>query len=393
MDDLARELELARRELAPQWNEERSARLFAGTLQRRRRQAVRRTAVASILAVCAAGSIFAVLQPGAPDERVADTANPGAIAGPRSAHKLRLSDGSSAELVGERSELEVIHNSSTHVELRLLSGRAHFAVVPNAHRSFTVAVHPYRIEVIGTEFDVARSERQVEVRVEHGKVRVYGPQGAKDVAAGQVAHFDARPGQAAAEAIDPAADDLEPEPAVDDEPEPDHEAHPGRARARSSAAKRRTGPLPSWRSLSQSGDYEAAFASLSRGEVVEDDPAALMDAADAARLSNHPQSAVQYLERVVQNHGSSPVAPLAAFTLGRVYLDRLGQPDRAAQAFELSRALAPNGSLAQDALAREVEALSKGGNAHKAYLRAQKYLERYPNGRRVRAVQLYGGTD
>jgi transmembrane sensor len=94
---------------------------------------------------------------------------------------------------------------------------------------------------------------------------------------------------------------------------------------------------------------------------------------------------------VVRDHGKSPVAPLAAFTLGRVYLDKLGQPDKAATAFERARGLAPTGSLAQDALAREVEALSKGGNAQRAYLRAQQYLRQYPTGRRLRAVQLYGG--
>jgi transmembrane sensor len=76
-----------------------------------------------------------------------------------------------------------------------------------------------------------------------------------------------------------------------------------------------------------------------------------------------------------------------------VYLDKLGQPDRAAAAFELARTLAPNGSLAQDALAREVEALSKGGSAQKAYLRALEYLQLYPTGRRLRAVQLYGGLE
>jgi transmembrane sensor len=118
-----------------------------------------------------------------------------------------------------------------------------------------------------------------------------------------------------------------------------------------------------------------------------------MDAADAARLSGHAEHAVEYLAQVVSRHRNSPVAPLAAFTLGRVYLDKLGQPDKAADAFELAQALAPNGSLAQDALAREVEALSKGGSAQKAYLRAQEYLRRYPNGQRRRAVQLYGGLE
>jgi transmembrane sensor len=154
-----------------------------------------------------------------------------------------------------------------------------------------------------------------------------------------------------------------------------------------------TGALASWRSLSQSGQYDAAFDALQRTSGVENDPAALMDAADAARLSGHAQSAVQYLVRVVNEHKGSPVAPLAAFTLGRVYLDKLGQPDKAADAFQRARALAPNGSLAQDALAREVEALSKGGNAQKAYVRAREYMQQYPNGRRLRAVQLYGGIE
>jgi transmembrane sensor len=93
----------------------------------------------------------------------------------------------------------------------------------------------------------------------------------------------------------------------------------------------------------------------------------------------------------VSRHAASPVAPLAAFTLGRVYIVQLGQPDQAAASFERASKLSPQGSLAQDALAREVEALSKGGNAQKANQRAQEYLRSYPNGRRLRAVQLYGG--
>jgi transmembrane sensor len=87
------------------------------------------------------------------------------------------------------------------------------------------------------------------------------------------------------------------------------------------------------------------------------------------------------------------VAPLAAFTLGRVYLDHLGQPHRAAESFGLARRLAPAGSLAQDALAREVESLSKGGDEREANVKAKEYLRDYPRGRRLRAVQLYGGIE
>jgi transmembrane sensor len=157
--------------------------------------------------------------------------------------------------------------------------------------------------------------------------------------------------------------------------------------------KARAGDRPSWRSLSKNGDYDAAYALIAQGTEVDDDPAALMDAADAARLSGHPAGAVKYLERVLAEHRNSPVAPLAAFTLGRVYLDHLGQPHRAAESFALARRLEPAGSLAQDALAREVESLSKGGEEREANLKAKEYLRSYPNGRRVRAVQLYGGIE
>jgi transmembrane sensor len=387
MDKLMHELEEAREGLAPLWDEERSARLYAGTLQRKRRRAVQRGAAVSVSALCAVVA-FAVVFDREPIEP--------AVAAPSVGHTLRLADGSSAQLVGTRSELEVTHNSAQRVALKLLSGRAHFDVVPNTQRSFVVEVDPYRVEVIGTIFDVEREAGQLSVQVTRGKVRVYGPSGARDVAAGQLERFvlgsaPSAPTPAAGAPSGEAGSDV---PALEGEGEPveaDEPSQPSQpTRARARHGRRNTSGMPSWRSLSQSGQYEAAFESLRRGEAVEDDAAALMDAADAARLSEHPANAVQYLERVVSRHAQSPVAPLAAFTLGRVYLDKLGQPERAAQAFETARLLAPAGSLAQDALAREVEALSKGGNAQKASIRAQEYLERYPNGRRVRAVQLYG---
>jgi transmembrane sensor len=157
------------------------------------------------------------------------------------------------------------------------------------------------------------------------------------------------------------------------------------------SAGRDEAPRAVWRSLSQSGDYEGAYQLLAQGTAVDDNSEALMDAADAARLSGHPDASVTYLRRVLRNHRESPVAPLAAFTLGRVLLERLGQPSEAADAFATARSLAPEGSLAQDALAREVEAWSKAGHPHEAYERARLYVENYPRGRRLRAVQLYGG--
>jgi transmembrane sensor len=414
MDRLAQDLDLARQELTPDWTPERSARLYAGALQVGRRRTVRRIGQLSLTAVAAAALLALGLRTGGPlaqgsaagrngasmlatrgDQTVGTRADQTSDKD-RSVHTLRLADGSRAELVGEHSELEVTHNTADRIGLRLVAGRAHFEVVHDPMRSFVVEAHPYRVEVIGTIFDVERSESEVGVSVRRGKVRVYGPRGAEDLVAGQIKRFalnePTEATAAAAPTAPPVADEAQgSDDEAGDEPSEDQkERVPAHARPRS---VKRAATGASWRSLSQSGQYEAAFESLRKSSAVEDDPAALMDAADAARLSGHAQDAVQYLARVVSDHRRSPVAPLAAFTLGRVYLDKLGQPERAAESFGLARALAPNGSMAQDALAREVEALSKGGNAQKAYVRAREYLGLYPNGRRLRAVQLYGGLE
>jgi transmembrane sensor len=394
MGKLAEDVALASAELSPAWDGERSERLFSG-IQRKQREHTRNVRIASVLAVAVVigAGAFSIRGNGAEVVAVQDkpAAQVGALADAqpvsgtiREGHTIRLLDGSRAQLSGAQSELEIVRNDRERVGLKLLQGRAHFNVVPNAKRSFEVDAAPYRVVVLGTVFDVERSAQHVAVSVERGRVRVYGPQGAEDLLPGQSKRFEVvAAASAGAAPIMPTV--LDPMEIEADEPAP--------AVKRRSASRGGAHAMPSWRSLSQSGDYDAAFASLQQAPVVQNDPAELMDAADAARNSGHPSEAVSYLERVVEGHRRSPVAPLAAFTLGREYLDRLGQPHKAAEAFELARKLAPAGSLAQDALAREVEALSKGGNAEKAYVRAREYIQAYPNGRRLRAVQLFGGIN
>jgi transmembrane sensor len=66
-------------------------------------------------------------------------------------------------------------------------------------------------------------------------------------------------------------------------------------------------------------------------------------------------------------------------------------PAAAAQSFSSCRRLQPGGPLAQDALAREVEAQSRAGNAAAARALAEQYLRSYPQGRRATAVKRFGG--
>jgi transmembrane sensor len=328
--------------------------------------------------------------------------------------RVRLADGSSALVSSAAGTLDVLRNEPAHLELALRSGTGHFEVVPNKARKFVVTAGSVQVHVVGTVFDVEQGDERVRVAVSEGKVRVETPTGTQFVRGGESAWFDttgARLGDDAEPAADreailaPSADashataDTKAPPVrtadtlAENAPRASREHTVKSKRLAAKEDKPIAAPKVSWRSLCQSGDYDAAYRLLESGTLVEHDPAALMDAADAARVSNHPEASVAYLRRVLREHSRSPVAPLAGFTLGRVLLERLGQPSEAAEAFALARNIAPQGSLAQDALAREVEAWSKAGNSHEAYERAQLYVQLYPSGRRLRAVRLYGGLE
>jgi hypothetical protein len=74
-----------------------------------------------------------------------------------------------------------------------------------------------------------------------------------------------------------------------------------------------------------------------------------------------------------------------------VLLDELGRPREAADAF--ARARAAGGPLAEDALAREVEATSRAGDTTRSRELAHTYQHLYPSGRRAKAVSRFGGLD
>jgi transmembrane sensor len=411
MDDLAREIAVIRDELNPEWDEARSERLLAGVGRLQTRRRTQRLVGSTVLGAAAAAVVALGALELVPQREPAATLagrqdigpagaslqtqlnSPAAIPQPTAAgatvhtgrvvagQRVHLADGSWARIAAGSGALAVRRNEAARVELQLERGLATFDVVPNTARTFVVDAGAVQVHVLGTVFEVERTESHVRVSVTEGKVRVQTPQGPVFVPSGDSVSFDVHGARERAAAADVAA-------RSETAPRPSATRGKRAATSEPSAA-----PSVSWRSLCQSGDYESAYRMLEQGESVDNDPAALMDAADAARFSGHAEASVAYLRRVLREHRASPVAALAGFTLGRVLLERLGQPSEAAEAFALARGLAPSGSLAQDALAREVEAWSKAGNSHEAYQRAQQYVESYPNGRRLRAVQIYGGLE
>jgi transmembrane sensor len=176
-----------------------------------------------------------------------------------------------------------------------------------------------------------------------------------------------------------------PQPPAPEPSAPEAPAPPARAPA---PPRQRVG---TWRALADQGDYERAWAALQREDGPRDEPVDLLRAADVARLTGHGAQAVPPLERMVSRFPVDPRAALAAFTLGRVYLEDLGQPRQAAAAFERARRFSPTGPLAADALAREVESHARAGDSLQAQSAARRYLEAYPTGARADAVRRWGG--
>jgi len=242
----------------------------------------------------------------------------------------------------------------------LRAGAARFSVPHDARHPFVVAAGDVTIEDLGTTFTVRYlAPDRLNIAVEEGRVRVRASDSDTEVSAGATVEVPVSPVAAA----------------------------PGRQ-------QRAAGMVASsWRPLAERGEYEEAQKALRKAgpSAVRDDTADLLLAADAARLSGHPAEAVPYLERVVRGHTHDPRAGLAAFTLGRVLLDELGRPSEAVDAFASARSF--GGPLAEDALAREVEALSRSGDVTRSRDMALLYQRLYPNGRRAKAVSRFGGLD
>lgn len=287
---------------------------------------------------------------------------------------VQFADGSVASALEDSSELVLGTQSEGLIDLEVRRGRAHFEVTPRPGRLFRVRAGSASVEVLGTSFTVERRPDAVGVTVAHGRVRV---QCGDDV---RILVDDA---------VTWCPDEL---PRVRDE----ERVLPGPPPTPSGALDLPVHAVSrSWRHLAQQGRFDRAYEAL-RHLRPEDRPRSideLLLAADAARLSNHASESVVFLRRVASEHPEDPRAPLAAFTLGRVLLNDLGLAREAAQAFEDARALDPSGSLAEDALAREVEAWSRAGSSEKAHEGAARYLRLYPQGRRSDAVRRFGGIE
>ena len=293
--------------------------------------------------------------------RAPEAASPTSSAGPR---RLELPDGSSVALADAHARAIVSRTSRDRrdrIDVTLSDGPAAFEVPARAGRTVVVTVARFEVAILAARFVLRPADERLEVTVSEGDVAVSWSGGHARVKAGETVAL-------------PAALEQPPEALRARAGTPEQ-----RSRFRAQVARR---------------DYAGAYRSLVAAPGVVDHSAEdLMLAADAARLSGHPATAVPYLRRLLRDHPTDVRGPVAAFTLGRVLLSELARPAEAADAFAASYRLAPTGPLAADALGREVEAAARAGDAARAHRLATTFVARYPDQPRAAAVRRAGGLD
>ncbi len=340
--ELMRRIARAAATLDPDLSDRDVERVVQGAARRRRRRTGARAALAATALGAAVVAVVHFLPqplPTAPK-----------IASPMGA-PLRLRDGSLATPLAPDSALALVSESPQRAELALGRGRARFEVVPSpSRRVFAVQAGDVTVTVLGTIFTVERVADRIGVDVERGTVRVDWKIGTRLLHKGESGWFPPL-------LVDSAGQTAAPAP---------------RVAAVAGVAKRDT--------------ETKRPARAETPETAE----GLLAQADSERVAGRAEQGAVLLRRLLRDHAHDARAPLAAFTLGRLLLMELDRPREAAAAFAEVRTLAPGGSFVEDALAREVEAWQRAGDADKVRLRAREYVKLYPSGRRVDTIRILG---
>jgi transmembrane sensor len=361
MTEPAPKLRDAMSQIDDTWSADRTERNLAGTRLRHRRSQQRRRALGGAAGVMVVMAMALVAWPRPPAPQVLPTPAAASTQPLAAAERhMQFEDGSQLELLDPATHVVVDEVVRERVSVRLLSGRVRVDVVPRKERKFRVECGLVSVEVLGTAFELRREGERTHVSVLRGRVAVHAPEGSVQLSADEAGWF----------------------PRIPDEP---------RHRPQRKAAKASAGDS-SWKAQAKRGDYKRAFELMPSGpEAVDDDVESLLLAADAARLSGHPAQAVPFLRQVTDRHPKDPRASLAAFTLGGVLLNQLDRPREADAAYARARSLSLSATLAQDALARQVEAAKRAGDSARVHDLADEYLRRYPDGRRVQWVRDTSG--
>jgi FecR protein len=288
---------------------------------------------------------------------------------------LTLGDGSSVKLAAQ-SALEVHGNqaSSLSLSLSLARGEVTCDVTHREGRKFSVVAGDVEVRVVGTKFSVKTTsgdQPRVEVSVLRGVVEVASkrrPGIVAHVAAGQ--SWIQNAGRVVAEAaLEPPSLPTEPDGAA---PSPNAAVSPDGA-APKMEPQSSGAPPPS-----------ASPAGPSARELFEK--------AGESRRAGDAAAAAHAYEELLRLHPGDGRASLSAFELGRLKMDRLGDPAGAITALERAVTLNIGPSFREDALARLVSIYASQGNSGACARARDRYLSSYPAGVHASAVATRCGS-
>jgi transmembrane sensor len=275
---------------------------------------------------------------------------------------VRLGDGSEL-LLAAGARLAPVINTGSLLVLRVIVGTVTFDVRPGGPRRWSIEGGLATIEVTGTRFTVSRRASSLRVDVERGAVLVRGenvPDRLQRLSAGEELVFD-EPRVGSSES--PLAET------------PEATGSGDRTAAPSSATGTPTVPKSTSREPTREPTRRSTPSVTS-----------LLEKADRARATGHPELAIKPLREIAEQFGSDARAAGAAFTLGKIQTDLQDWPS-AERAFALAISLGLPSGLLEDAYARLVEAHARGGDRLGAQRVMDAYLSRYPNGSRARAMR------
>lgn len=285
---------------------------------------------------------------------------------------VKLEDSSRIELSAQ-SRIELAESKTDAVKLRLRRGSVRCDVTHREGRRFSVEALGIEVRVVGTLFNVAIAdgERRVDVSVERGSVEVRALDDAgayRRISAGErwsvaLPTLPAAAGAAVERPLPP------PEPSSESA-----EARPNRPREEPRAAE----PAPS--AADRDGVDPASDPNTATARE-------LFDLANLARRSGDLAAAARAYELLLSKYPNDGRVGLAAFELGRLRLERLGNPAGAVAALERALAKAPSPGLREDAMARLVQAYAAIGDGARCRRMRDRYLSEYPGGVHTNGVK------
>lgn len=303
--------------------------------------------------------------------------NAGAVLDATAQRVVRLDDGSALDLDGG-ARLQVLTNDAERFVTLLQHGRAHFDVQPGGPRRWEIETSRATVEVVGTAFVVDAEDHRLVVEVERGVVMVRGER-----VPGRVVWLTA--GQHIA-IEDPALKTAVAPPPPPPVPPPSAEApavQVAPAVAEPDVKPSSAPPAKPTRSHTAKSGASTHHAIAQGAQANETTPYTLATAlidADQRRNAGDPAGAAALLEHALIGAPHDESTGLVEFTLGRLYLEDLGAPDRAEAAFTKMIAGGGPHGLLEDARARRVEALVRGRRRDDARAALDEYDQLYPKG-------------